>query len=266
MLESSEAGLGGKMGSKFHIFLAAIFILSGVFQPLYSDTEAVLQKGETLYRLAKRYGVPLDLILKLNQIDDPTNVPAGAKIKIPGVYTIKKGDNLYRISKNYNISVEELCRLNEISDYSSLKPGQTLLIPGNRIEQTPGPTTNPGPAGGHYKWPHPGKREPLEGILKGGVAIIGNPGDPVYAVTEGRVIWANPYRGYGKAVFVKSHDGHIIVYGGNENLLVATGDKVSGQMKIAEVGKNAHDGVAKLYFLVYKNGRPVKPETILPKK
>jgi LysM repeat protein len=43
-----------------------------------------LQSGQTLYRLSVLYDVPLDRLLDLNRIDDPTDVPAGSPIFIPG--------------------------------------------------------------------------------------------------------------------------------------------------------------------------------------
>lgn len=47
---------------------------------VYHDLEA----GQTLYRLSLLYDVPLDRLLDLNRIDDPTDVPAGTPIFIPG--------------------------------------------------------------------------------------------------------------------------------------------------------------------------------------
>ena len=43
-----------------------------------------LEAGQTLYRLALLYDVPLDRLLDLNRIGDPTDVPAGSQIFIPG--------------------------------------------------------------------------------------------------------------------------------------------------------------------------------------
>jgi murein DD-endopeptidase MepM/ murein hydrolase activator NlpD len=43
-----------------------------------------LEAGQTLYRLALLYEVPLDRLLGLNGIADPTDIPAGSPIFIPG--------------------------------------------------------------------------------------------------------------------------------------------------------------------------------------
>lgn len=45
----------------------------------------MLREGETLYRLSVTYGVRLEDIYRVNGIDDPTNIPIGTKIVIPGL-------------------------------------------------------------------------------------------------------------------------------------------------------------------------------------
>lgn len=43
-----------------------------------------LESGQTLYRLALLYDVPLDRLLDINRIEDPTDIPAGSPVFIPG--------------------------------------------------------------------------------------------------------------------------------------------------------------------------------------
>ena len=52
----------------------------------------ILKKGETLWRVAKRYGVHLEDIIRYNNIDDVTTVPAGKKIYIPSQNDIRHED------------------------------------------------------------------------------------------------------------------------------------------------------------------------------
>jgi murein DD-endopeptidase MepM/ murein hydrolase activator NlpD len=44
----------------------------------------VLQKGQTLSALSRAYGVPVGTLLEVNGITDPTRIPAGTPIKVPG--------------------------------------------------------------------------------------------------------------------------------------------------------------------------------------
>lgn len=43
-----------------------------------------MQKGETLYRISQAYGVSLEEITRTNRIEDPSQVPVGERIAIPG--------------------------------------------------------------------------------------------------------------------------------------------------------------------------------------
>ena len=48
-----------------------------------------LRKGETLWRIAQKYGVPLEDIIRYNNIDDVTKLPVGKKIYIPSQTALK---------------------------------------------------------------------------------------------------------------------------------------------------------------------------------
>ena len=66
-----------------------------------------VKKGDTLYGIAKNYGVSVDEIKKLNDLSS-NNLTIGQELLIPGlssgsvpsvnVYTVVKGDSLYKIA------------------------------------------------------------------------------------------------------------------------------------------------------------------------
>ena len=64
---------------------------------------------------------------------------------------------------------------------------------------------------------------------------------------------------------VESPDKHIFAYGGNSDTLVNVGDMVKPGQKLGLVGSNGRDSMPKVYFFVYKNGKPVDPE-VAPRK
>lgn len=45
----------------------------------------IVQKGETLYRIAKNYGVSLEALVKRNQLADPSRIKVGQRLIIPSV-------------------------------------------------------------------------------------------------------------------------------------------------------------------------------------
>lgn len=100
-----------------------------------------IQKGETVWRLAKEYGLSEELLCQNNGIEDKTQIKAGEILNIQKVgYEIKKGDNLFKISKKFGISIEMLKDLNNIEDVDQIKAGQTLEIPGFTHEIQKGET------------------------------------------------------------------------------------------------------------------------------
>ncbi|MBN1799170.1 MAG: M23 family metallopeptidase [Spirochaetales bacterium] len=221
----------------------------------------VIKKGDNLYRISKRFNVPLEVLLKVNKIKDPKNVKVGMKIIIPTVHTVKRGDTLYSLSRQYGIAVNELMELNYITNPAQLKVNQQIIIPVARSVVTHDNTTNP--AYSDLAWPHPGSREKYNGKLEG-VLISGNKGDVIYSVSSGKVIWSGPYRGFGNIVLADSGTGLIFGYLGAETTTVKVGDPVEAGTAIGRLGVYLHQTQAKLLFIVFDKRKRtfLNPETL----
>ena len=245
---------------------------------LAQEKAHTLQKGETLYQVARRYHVPLNLLLEVNRIRDPARVPAGTVLQVPRVHVVGKGETLYSIARRYGVSLDALVAVNAIRDSARLSVGRQLFIPAGGkggaagasaagaaapatptagAAPAPAAPADPPPAAGF--WPLPGSREPLNGKLAG-VTIRGAVGEGVRAVSAGQVVWVGPYRGFGKVVFVESSGGYVYVYAGNEHILVAVGEQVARGMEIGRLGRSAHGDPPRLIFMVYHRGRPIDPQ------
>ncbi len=254
------------------IFFLILVTLSHIFG---ESTEYRLNRGETLYRVSKKLGVPLDLLLSLNGIKDASRVKAGTKLLIPRVHIVKKGDTLYGISRMYNVELESLLKLNGLNANYIIKPGERLFIPlsgeseeftnlsvkkgnissaGNEKEDK-NVTSEIAKNAGKVYWPIEGEIKRIKGKLVG-VRIKGKTGSKILSVSSGRVIWSNPYKGYGKVVFVESPSGYIYGYFGNNKLLVKVGDIVTKGSEIGILG-NGNGKFSSLIFIVYRNDKPV---------
>ena len=89
----------------------------------------VVQKGDNLYSIAKKYNTTVNDILQLNNLTSNA-LSIGQSIRIPTTvkkYIVKKGDNLYSIAREYNTTVSEIKRKNNLSS-NALKIGQDLLV------------------------------------------------------------------------------------------------------------------------------------------
>ncbi len=132
--------------------------------PAVDYTMHVVKKGDTLWSIARRYNLSVDLILATNNIANSELISIGQKMKIPSrkntvaeknivsqavinknnsinnninppekaepiVYTVKAGDNLWNISRKYGVSVEVIIDVNNFRDKDLLSLGQKIEIP-----------------------------------------------------------------------------------------------------------------------------------------
>lgn len=97
-----------------------------------------VQKGDTLYNIAKEYNVTVNDLINYNQLST-LSLSIGQKLLIPSkennstqkitdFYTVQNGDSLYSIAKKFNTSVDEIIRVNNLTS-TILQLGQKLVIP-----------------------------------------------------------------------------------------------------------------------------------------
>ena len=101
----------------------------------------VIQEGDTLYGLSKRYNVALSLIFKMNPYVEIYNLQIGDKLCIPvwqarppvnfETYLVEEGETLSSILNRFDINYEELVQFNndeQMLDYE-LPPGMVIQTP-----------------------------------------------------------------------------------------------------------------------------------------
>jgi lipoprotein NlpD len=120
-----------------------------------------------------------------------------------------------------------------------------------------------------WRWPTKGQvvQEFARGDpLRKGVKVGGRIGQPVLAAEAGKVVYAGSgLIGYGRLIIIKHNKNYLSAYGHNRKLLVREGDTVSRGQQVAEVGKNG-SGRAMLHFEIRRNGAPVDPLKLLPRR
>ena len=97
----------------------------------------VVQPGESLYRIAQHYGVPLAAVLRQNELRDPNRLTPGECILVPvggRQYTVRRGDTLASIAEAQGTTVRQLWRDNPfLMGQDRVSPGQTLSCGERRI-------------------------------------------------------------------------------------------------------------------------------------
>lgn len=119
----------------------------------------VVKTGDTLYSIARKYGLDVKTLASTNKLADPDNLKAGAKLIIPitpvptprpvtpppgaTTYTVRAGDTLSSIARRHGTSVGDLQRINKLSNPNQLVVGMTLVVPGSGSSSgQPSPTPN----------------------------------------------------------------------------------------------------------------------------
>lgn len=222
----------------------------GVYHPV--------QKGQTLYRIGKAYGVDEQRIAQLNDISDPSRIKVGQRIFIPGA------------DRPLAVPATASSRARPASSNSpptSVKPPRITSAP--KAPATPARTKAPAVARGAFAWPLKGK------VVKGfdakgstphkGVEISARKGAPVHSAAAGKVIYSgNGISGYGNLIILKHDDSFYTVYGYNQKNLVREGAFVSKEQKIALCGLPPGGGTARLHFEIRRGKQPVNPIFYLP--
>ena len=118
---------------------------------------------------------------------------------------------------------------------------------------------------GKLAWPVAGQLaarfgETRAGAVKwDGVLISAERGSDVRAVYGGRIIFADWLPGLGLLTIVDHGDGYLSLYGHNERLFKAVGERVAPGDTIAAAGDSGGSEHPELYFGIRKGGRPVDP-------
>ena len=100
-----------------------------------------------------------------------------------------------------------------------------------------------------------------------GIWISGRMGQPVKAAEAGKVVYAGGgLVGYGNLVIIKHNKNYLSAYGYNQKLLVKEGDNIAKGVIVAQMGSPNSGGQPVLHFEIRKQGKPINPLPLLPKK
>ncbi|MDR0401341.1 MAG: M23 family metallopeptidase [Treponema sp.] len=274
-----------------------LFLISWAFLlqrlPAAEDPIHVVRKGETIYSIARLFNIDPGDLMRSNSISDASRLQEGKRLRIPlnplenslpppespAPYQerrVLRNETLYSIARNSSTTVQILREINGFSLNHVLKEGELIKIPLSApaaAEDSSSAVTSDAPTGSlsgarqtttrevdrNLRWPVAAKEIVyLEGKLPG-VMVTGERREPVRSLTQGTVISAGPYRGFGRVAIVQATGGYLYVYGGCESLSVAEGDRIRAGTEIGKLGIDAVSGKPQLFFLVFLKDEPVDP-------
>ncbi|ADD29766.1 C40 family peptidase [Meiothermus ruber] len=89
-----------------------------------------VQRGDTLYSIAKRHETTVEILMRLNGLSEAT-LSVGQVLQLPPrtvQHTVQRGDTLFSIARRYGSTVQAIQQENGLEG-TSLSPGQVLRIP-----------------------------------------------------------------------------------------------------------------------------------------
>lgn len=239
--------------------------------------EHLVQSGDTVAKIAARFGVSVNTILWENKLTARTALQPGNKIvvlPVSGVrHEVKRGDTLENIAKRYGSAPEKILAW---APPGALRIGDRLLVPDGkplrppaaprssavvRIAAPPGGAANPGT--GRMAWPTAWRIITQYFRWKHtGVDIDGDYTTPIYAADSGVVKhagWGRTRGGYGLYFDIDHGNGIVTRYGHASKLFVGVGDTVARGQAIGMIGTTGRSTGTHLHFEVRINNRPVNP-------
>jgi LysM repeat protein len=135
-------------------------------RPSAPRTIHVVNRGSSLWAIARHYGVSVASIVSANGLANPSRIFAGQRLVIPGasaprqprpaggggagaaaprrtaslVHVVNRGSSLWTIARHYGVSVASIVSANRLADPGRIFAGQRLVIPGGTA-----PTASPTP-------------------------------------------------------------------------------------------------------------------------
>ena len=131
----------------------------------------VVQRGETLYSIARRYGTSVQALMQANGLRNPNFIWVGQRLRLSGaggsgsggssqggggvpagggVHVVRRGETLSSIARQYGTSVSAIVQANGLRNANFIWVGQRLRIPGGGGSSSGGGTSGGGAVGG--KW------------------------------------------------------------------------------------------------------------------
>jgi len=240
----------------------------------------VVQPGDTLYSIAFRYGINVNELAARNQIKAPYTIYPGQK-----VVTDLSDFSSNPVASRSNTRVAPPAASTSSATSGSGKASSTdkreeMAKPRPKPSSSPPPSTDVaassvprnantrafGPVT-KWRWPSSGRvARSYSDIRHKGIDIAGSRGDLIRASAAGEVVYTGTgLKGYGLLLIVKHNEQFLSAYGHNDLTLVEEGAWVNEGQAIAKMGSSGTDSV-KLHFEIRREGQPIDPVKLLPRR
>ncbi len=213
----------------------------------------IVESGETLYSLGRKYGMSPFAIADLNDLSRDGALSVGQSLHIPGGKARKSTDKLI-----VDDDSEKLTPVDEETVVAEIETKEA-------VPETIAPELPANPTVSSMRWPVKGKvisefgAKP-NGLKNEGINIAVPEGTGVRAAESGVVAYAgNELKGYGNLVLIRHEGGWVTAYAHAKELFVKRGDTVKRGDVIAKAGQTGSVSSPQLHFEVRKGATAMDP-------
>jgi murein DD-endopeptidase MepM/ murein hydrolase activator NlpD len=218
-------------------------------EPPPLESTGVVRFGDNLAKLAQRYRLSIQDLLRLNPGLEAARLVEGSQIRVSraGISRSRMVLGL-KPTGSGGLSWPDLPGFN--------RPGEQRTTPSQLGSGWIWPARGVFSSGYGWRW----------GRMHKGIDVASNVGTPIVAAQRGEVSFAGWHDGgYGYLVEIQHPDGSKSLYGHNSRILVRVGQQVSQGSQIAEMGSTGRSTGPHLHFEIHPAGRgAVNPLQFLP--
>ena len=205
---------------------------------LYDFDTIIVKSGDTLFGIARRFGVSVQKIVEINNLGLNNVIFTGQVLKIPKI----SGSNSVTLNSNKNLKIVTLpqpkpnifktsSRILKVKFYSPLD-GEIIIKFGIKPD----------------------------GVMNEGIYIEADYGTIVKSSADGEVIFVgSDLKDFGKLLIVKHSENLITSYAHLSKIYVHEGEIITRGQPIAEVGSSGKVTKSQLYFEIRKNNEALDP-------
>ena len=290
---AASSNAGAQVGSEGHIVYNRSY--TSIPKGSYSGNTYTVKRGDTLFYIAWITGNDYRDLAQRNNIPEPYSLNVGQNIQLGNGSATGNGGMLAATdatsggvpkppsTSQIQTATVDSQSTNAYSDNSGKQNVGKMLPAAGAVAATTAtaPVTAPVVAPpvsstvsnsapvSTWRWPTDGKIidnfSSSEGGNKG-VDIAGSRGQPIFATSDGRVVYAgNALRGYGNLIIIKHNDDYLSAYAHNDTMLVREQQEVKAGQKIATMGSTGTSSV-RLHFEIRYKGKSVNPLRYLPQR
>lgn len=220
-----------------------------------------VRAGETLFSIAKGYGLSVSSVAKRNHLRTPYVLAVGELLSLPRASEHHTQVRKKAVVHRSQLKPSRAKFSRKILAHHKTQRPSAIKHKSNLRQKAIAKLRSPN----KWYWPTQGKLVKRFASSNKGIDIAGRLGQAVNSTAAGVVMYSgNGLRGYGNLLIIKHDKRTLSAYAHNQKLLVKEGEPVKAGQKIAEMGSSGARQVM-LHFEIRRDGKPIDPLKVLVK-